>query len=92
MSLLYIETVESDAISGWTDEDQPQIWSSHYSSTYNYLHYLSEVRMRATSAWGRRARLSQSYVFLLRDWFAGLGGKNNGNIKHISVVTQDKLM
>ena len=28
----------------------------------------------------RRAHLSQSYVFLLRDWFAGLGDKNNGNI------------
>ena len=45
--------MKSDAISGWTDEDQPQIWSSHYSSTNNYLHYLLEVRMRATSAWGQ---------------------------------------
>ena len=51
--LPFIETVKSDAISGWTDEDQPQIWSSHYSSTNDYLHYLSEARMRATSAWGQ---------------------------------------
>ena len=51
--MLKLETVKSDAISGWTDEDQPQIWSSHYSSTNNYLHYLSEARMRATSAWGQ---------------------------------------
>ena len=45
--------LKSDAILSWTDEDQPQIWSSHYSSTNNYLHYLLEVRMRATSAWGQ---------------------------------------
>ena len=45
--------MKSDAISGCTDEDQPQFWSSHYSSTNNHLHYLLEVRMRATSAWGQ---------------------------------------
>ena len=33
------------------DEDQLQIWRSHYSSTNSYLHYLLEVRMRVTSAW-----------------------------------------
>ena len=40
-------------LSGWTDEDQLQIWSSHYSSTNNYLHYLLEVRIRVTSAWSK---------------------------------------
>ena len=35
------------------------------------------------------ACLSQSYVFLMRDWFAGLGGKNNGkiNIFQLSLKT-----
>ena len=41
-------------LSGWTDEDQLQIWSSHYSSTNNYLYYLLEVRMRVTSAWSKK--------------------------------------
>ena len=49
----YVQTVNSDAISGWTDEDQLQIWSSHYSSSNNYLHYLLEVRMHAMAAWGQ---------------------------------------
>ena len=50
---LYVETVKSDAISGWSGEHQLQIWSFHYLSTNDYLHYLLEVRMRATSAWGQ---------------------------------------
>ena len=34
------EIVKSGAISGWTEEDQLQIWSSHSLSTNNDLHYV----------------------------------------------------
>ena len=38
------------------DEDQLQIWISHYSSTNNYLHYyLLEVCMSMTSAWSKNS-------------------------------------
>ena len=38
--IFYIERkLKSGAISGWTGEDQLQIWSSHSSSTNNHLHY-----------------------------------------------------
>ena len=32
--------MKSGAISGWTDEDQLQIWSAHSSNSNNHLHYV----------------------------------------------------
>ena len=32
--------MKSGVISGWTDEDELQIWGSHSSSTNNHLHYV----------------------------------------------------
>ena len=40
-----------------------------------YIIYRKCACVRRQLGASRRARLSQIYVFLLRDWFAGLGGQ-----------------